>query len=99
MGPLATPPDRLPITNADKKAAPQKRNTRRKQRPLHRPQHPGAIGVYDMLGQKVAQLVSQSQNAGTHQVRLEAGHLASGYYFYRIQAGAHTLKRQILLLK
>ena len=57
------------------------------------------IGVYDMLGQKVAQLVSQSQNAGTHQVRFEAGHLGSGYYFYRIQAGAHTLKRQVLLLK
>jgi hypothetical protein len=43
------------------------------------------LSIYNLLGQKVATLVSGKQNAGSHQVEWDASHFASGIYYYRIQ--------------
>jgi hypothetical protein len=45
-----------------------------------------SLVVYDALGQKVAQLVQGTVQAGYHQVSFDAAKLASGVYFYRISA-------------
>ncbi len=47
--------------------------------------------VYNLLGQKVAELVNTVQHAGEYEVTLNADRLASGVYFYRMQAG-HSSK-------
>ncbi|MBI9071096.1 MAG: carbohydrate binding domain-containing protein [Melioribacteraceae bacterium] len=40
--------------------------------------------VYDILGNKVANLVSSKKLAGYHEVNWDAGNFGSGVYFYRI---------------
>jgi len=57
------------------------------------------ISVYNMLGQKVTSLVSKQQRAGSHQVQWNAADVATGVYFYKIQAGEFTQTRKMLLMK
>ena len=44
------------------------------------------IVVYDILGREVARLVDEMKKAGSYQVVWETNRLASGVYFYRIEA-------------
>ena len=46
-----------------------------------------SLGVYDVLGQKVASLASGYYPAGHHSVTWNATGCATGVYFYRLQAG------------
>ncbi len=57
------------------------------------------LSVYNTLGQKVLDLVNAEVGAGSHDVNLDATNLASGIYWYRIQAGAFILTRKLILLK
>jgi hypothetical protein len=57
------------------------------------------IEVYNTLGQQVAQLVNGDQEAGYHEVQFDSSGLASGVYFYRLQAGTYVETRKLLLLK
>ncbi len=57
------------------------------------------IKVYDMLGNEVATLVNQVQDAGTHNVVFNAANLASGMYVYTITAGNFTATKKMMLLK
>jgi hypothetical protein len=45
-----------------------------------------SIIVYDILGREVTRLVDRVEEAGYHDVRFDAHHLASGAYIYRMQA-------------
>jgi spore coat protein A len=55
--------------------------------------------VYNALGQRVATLMDQNVPAGFHSVRLDAGELASGVYFYQLTAGKFTDIKKMVLLK
>ena len=62
------------------------------------------INVYNSIGEKVADLVNQPQGSGVYQVYWDAGNVASGIYFYSIEAiptdGTeyfHSVKKMILL--
>ena len=62
------------------------------------------LEVYDMLGQKVRTLVTGLQNVGQYTVQWDArndlGHsVASGLYFYRIEAGNFVQTRKMTLLR
>jgi phosphatidylserine/phosphatidylglycerophosphate/cardiolipin synthase-like enzyme len=57
------------------------------------------LKVYDILGREVATLVNEQQNPGSYRVELNAGGLASGVYFYRLEAGKFVEQRKMLLLK
>jgi hypothetical protein len=57
------------------------------------------LEVYDVLGRRVARVVNQEQAAGWHDVRWDAGRLPSGLYFYRIEVGAATGTRTMMLLQ
>jgi probable HAF family extracellular repeat protein len=57
------------------------------------------LTVYNVMGQEVATLVNMQQAAGYHEVRFDASGLASGVYFYRIQAGTHMETMRMLLLR
>ncbi|MFQ3599304.1 MAG: T9SS type A sorting domain-containing protein, partial [Chloroherpetonaceae bacterium] len=47
-----------------------------------------SLKVYDVLGKEVATLVNARQEAGTYNFNFNASNLASGVYFYRLQASA-----------
>jgi hypothetical protein len=55
--------------------------------------------VYNTLGQQVAIIVQAQQEAGSYEVKFDGSALASGMYFYRIQAGSYVNTKKLLLLK
>lgn len=55
--------------------------------------------VYDMIGREVALLLQGSKDAGTHTVSFDASNLASGMYFYIIQAGNARITQKMSLIK
>jgi hypothetical protein len=57
------------------------------------------LKVYNVLGQEVATLVNEVKQPGTYTVQWDASGMASGMYFYRIQAGDFVATRRLLLLK
>jgi hypothetical protein len=57
------------------------------------------LTVYNLLGQKVSTLVDGQLEAGVHSVRFDATRLATGVYFYRLEAGDYLSHKKMLLLK
>ena len=58
-----------------------------------------SLAVYNILGQKVAELVNGHREAGRYSVNFDASRLASGMYIYRIQAGNYSKVHKMLLIK
>jgi len=56
------------------------------------------LSIYNLLGQKVAILVSEKQNAGHHQVEWDASHLSSGVYFYTLRVEDEFAETKKMLL-
>ncbi len=46
------------------------------------------LKVYDILGREVRTLVDEAKDAGSYEVKFDAGNLASGVYFYRVSITA-----------
>jgi hypothetical protein len=57
------------------------------------------LKVYDLLGKEVASLVNEEKHPGSYSVIFNASNLASGIYFYRLQAGGQSLSKKLLLIK
>ena len=57
------------------------------------------ITLFDILGREVRKLVNENRTAGTYEVRFDATDLASGTYFYRIEAGSFTDVKKMILIK
>ena len=55
--------------------------------------------VFNQLGQEVAQITDRDFEAGNHAIQFDGSKLASGVYFYRIQAGTFSLVKKMILLK
>ncbi len=60
---------------------------------------PVELSVYNVLGEKVAELVNHVQDAGRHSVSFDAAGLPSGTYLYTLKAGEQTTTRKMVLLK
>lgn len=58
-----------------------------------------SLKVYNVLGQVVATLVNEQQAKGAYVAMFEAPQLASGVYFYRLEAGKFMQTMKMLLLK
>lgn len=62
------------------------------------------LSIYNILGQRVATLVHEVKDAGTHSVvwhgKSDAGFsVASGIYFYHITAGSFSAVKKMMLVK
>ncbi len=55
--------------------------------------------IYNLIGEEVLRLVDEEQTAGYHKITWDASNMASGIYFYRLQAGDFVLTRKMVLLK
>ncbi len=58
-----------------------------------------ALEIYNMLGQHVETLVDAMEPASHHDATFDGSRLASGVYFYRLDAGGNVLVKKLLLLK
>lgn len=57
------------------------------------------IKIYDVTGKVIVTLVNEIKTAGKHQVEFKASSLASGVYFYKIEAGNFTETKKMVVLK
>ena len=57
------------------------------------------LTVYDVLGREVSVLVDGTKGAGTYETKFDGSGLASGVYFYRLQAGSFVSTKRLLLLR
>lgn len=57
------------------------------------------IRIYNIRGELVRELIEGKLNAGVHSLRFDANGLASGIYFYRLQAGAFMQTRKMVLAR
>jgi len=55
--------------------------------------------VYNALGQEVATIVDNFENAGLHSTTFNAQNLSSGFYFYTLHVGVHRESKKMMLLK
>jgi gluconolactonase len=55
------------------------------------------LTVFNSLGQQVATLLDGDQNAGVHDLKFDGTRMASGMYFYRMQAGEFVQTRRLVL--
>ncbi len=58
-----------------------------------------SLQVLDILGRRVATLASGRQEAGFHTARFDGTGMASGVYFYRLEAGNDVAVKRMLLVK
>ncbi len=58
-----------------------------------------SLKVFNVLGEEVAELVSETKSPGIYNVSLDAGRISSGVYFYRLQAGGFVETRKMVLLR
>ncbi len=57
------------------------------------------LNVFNLLGQKVITLLDGMQKAGQHEVNFNASNLASGIYFYKLEAGNQSSIKKLILMK
>ena len=59
------------------------------------------IKVYDELGREISTLVNEEKSAGSYSIKYGIGNnrIASGIYFYRMQAGSFSETKKLILMK
>lgn len=57
------------------------------------------LTIYNILGQKVATLISGNLSAGVHEVNFNASSLSSGIYMYKLESGSNVAIKKMMLLK
>ena len=58
-----------------------------------------SLAIYNMLGQKVAELVDGFQKAGRHSIAWEASGFSSGIYFAKLTIGERAFTERMTLVK
>jgi hypothetical protein len=61
--------------------------------------HAASLQIFDVLGRLVATLVNEVKEPGRYTARWDAGKVASGMYYYSLEAGEYKAVRKMLLLK
>jgi aminopeptidase N len=61
--------------------------------------HTVTLKLFDPLGREVKTILTGAYLPGRYSVRLDGGDLASGVYFYRLQAGGSLITKKLLLLR
>ena len=57
------------------------------------------LAVFNALGQIIAILVNEKQEAGFHEAKFDGSSLTSGMYFYRLQAETYQETKKLLLIR
>jgi hypothetical protein len=58
-----------------------------------------SLKVYDILGKELINLVNEVKPAGSYLVDFDGSNLASGVYYYRIEAGSYISVKKMILIK
>jgi len=58
-----------------------------------------SLKIFDITGKEIAVLVNENMSAGVYNIDFDASHLASGTYFYRMEANGFTDIKKMMLVK
>ena len=58
-----------------------------------------ALKVFDVLGNVVANLISEYRSAGSYSIEFNASELSSGIYYYQLKAGDFVETKKMILMK
>ena len=58
-----------------------------------------SLKIFNTLGEEVAELVNEYQQANTYMVNFNGENLSSGIYFYQIRAGEYTETKKMVIIK
>ena len=58
-----------------------------------------SLRVYDVLGRTIATLVDDLESPGSHQVVWDASSIASGIYYYRLDAGELSATKKLVIIR
>lgn len=57
------------------------------------------LSIYNLLGEKIIDLVDDFLESGTYSLSFDGHNLASGFYIYRLEAGEQVFTKKMQLLK
>jgi hypothetical protein len=57
------------------------------------------LKIYNIIGQEVKTVIAEDLAKGEHTIRINAGDLSGGVYFYTLRAGSYTKTMRMTLLK
>ncbi|MEW6061311.1 MAG: S8 family serine peptidase [Bacteroidota bacterium] len=57
------------------------------------------LKIFDTIGREVGSPVSELKEPGTYRIHVDASHLASGVYYYKLSAGSFTSVKKMLIVK
>jgi hypothetical protein len=57
------------------------------------------LSLFNVLGQRVRELVNAREQPGVHEVRLDGTNLASGVYVYVLRAGAYIQSKELVIIR
>ena len=55
--------------------------------------------VFDIQGKLVDTLIDGPMNSGSHNIKYDANHLATGNYFYQLKVEGHILTKKMILVR
>ncbi|MBD3233614.1 MAG: T9SS type A sorting domain-containing protein [candidate division Zixibacteria bacterium] len=58
-----------------------------------------SLEVYNIMGQKVENLINGQMDSGRHSIRWDAASYSSGVYFYKLTVGDQVFSRKVNLIK
>ncbi|KAB2843271.1 MAG: T9SS type A sorting domain-containing protein [Melioribacteraceae bacterium] len=62
-------------------------------------QHAALLQIYDIIGNKIKTILNEKLPAGIYDINFNADNLPSGVYFYKLQTGAYTQSKKMILMK
>jgi hypothetical protein len=57
------------------------------------------LSVYNLLGEKVEEVMNRDMKAGSYEYTFDASNLSSGVYFYTIKTANYTASKKMILMK
>ena len=57
------------------------------------------VSVYNLLGEKVSEILNQEMNSGSFEVTFDGSNFSSGIYFYKINANNYSDIKKMILMK
>lgn len=57
------------------------------------------LEIYNVIGEKVEELLNSTLNSGVHEIEFSNSKLASGIYYYKLKSGDFVKIKKMILLK
>ena len=57
------------------------------------------LKIYDVFGREVTTLINKEMTPGSYTQEWDASNVASGMYFYRLQAGRFSETKKMILIR